>query len=59
MAERRRRTDEEIGAILQEHQGGVTAKGVVMRQYTGVTKASAETAEEVACGALEMGKGAS
>ncbi len=52
MAKRRKRTDEEIVAILQEHQGGVTAKEVIRRhgitadtfyrwkrQYTGVTRA--------------------
>ena len=52
MAKRRKHTDDEILAMLQEHQGGVTAKEVIRRhgisldtfyrwkrQYSGMTKA--------------------
>jgi len=52
MPKRRKHTDDEIVAILQEHQGGVTAKEVIRRhgisldtfyrwkrQYSGMTKA--------------------
>jgi putative transposase len=52
MPKRRKRTDDEIVAILQEHHGGLTAKEVIRRhgisldtfyrwkrQYSGMTKA--------------------
>jgi putative transposase len=52
MKGKRKYTDEQIVAILQEHQGGVTAKAVIRRhgisldtfyrwkrQYSGMTKA--------------------